>query len=151
MTKHHTKTDALLDDLLKDCDSPKDILGENGLLKGLTKRIVQRAPLAERTNHLGYVPHARSRPKGEDTRNGTSAKTVQTDQAAVELEVPRDRAGTFEPSVVKKRERRLEGFDDKSWCCMPMDSRLGKSKGISKRCMGPRSPRRSSPPLRMRS
>jgi len=113
MTKAHTKTDDLLDALLKDCESPEDILGEHGLLKGLTKRLVERALAAELTNHLGYVPHARNHGKSGNTRNGTTAKTVETDQGPVELAVPRDRAGTFEPAVVKKRQRRLEGFDDK--------------------------------------
>jgi transposase-like protein len=112
MTKFNTKTDALLDDLLQDCDSPEDILGEHGLLKGLTKRLVERALQAELTTHLGYAPHARHATNG-NTRNGTSAKNVETDQGPVELAVPRDRAGTFEPTVVKKRQRRLEGFDDK--------------------------------------
>lgn len=113
MTKKETKTDALLDDLLQDCDSPEDILGEHGLLKGLTKRLVERALAAELTNHLGYAPHARTNSNEGNTRNGTSAKTVQTDQGPLALAVPRDRAGTFEPTVVPKRQRRLEGFDDK--------------------------------------
>ena len=113
MAKPDTKTDALLDDLLKDCESPEDILGEHGLLKGLTKRLVERALQAELTNHLGYAPHARHQVKNGNVRNGTSAKTVETDQGPMELQVPRDRAGTFEPAVVKKRQRRLEGFDDK--------------------------------------
>ncbi len=113
MSKPDTKTDALLDDLLKGCDSPEDILGEHGLLKGLTKRLVERALQAELTNHLGYAPHARSQSQDRNSRNGSSAKTIQTDQGPVELAVPRDRAGTFEPKVVPKRQRRLEGFDDK--------------------------------------
>ncbi len=113
MTKFNTKTDALLDDLLKDCESPEDILGDHGLLKGLTKRLVERALQAELTEHLGYAPHVRQETKSGNTRNGTSAKTVATDQGPVELDIPRDRAGTFEPTVVKKRQRRLEGFDDK--------------------------------------
>ena len=113
MTKPNTKTDALLDDLLKDCESPEAILGEHGLLKGLTKRLVERALAAELTNHLGYVPHARHQAQNGNVRNGTSAKTVETDQGPMELAVPRDRAGTFEPTVVQKRQRRLDGFDDK--------------------------------------
>ena len=113
MTKKSTKTDALLDDLLQHCDSPEDILGEHGLLKGLTKRLVERALAAELTNHLGYAPHARHQAQSGNVRNGTSAKTVETDQGPVELAVPRDRLGTFDPTVVKKRQRRLEGFDDK--------------------------------------
>ncbi len=114
MTKANTKTetDALLDDLLKDWDSPADILGEHGLLKSLTKRLVERALAVELTNHLGYAPHARHQAQNGNVRNGTSAKTVETDQGPVELAVPRDRAGTFDPTVVKKRQRRLEGFDD---------------------------------------
>ncbi len=113
MTKNHTKTDALLDDLLKDCESPADILGEHGLLKGLTKRLVERALQAELTHHLGYAPYGRTQAKANNARNGTSAKTIETDQGPVALTVPRDRAGTFEPAVVQKRQRRLEGFDDK--------------------------------------
>jgi transposase-like protein len=113
MTKPDTKTDALLDDLLQGCESPEEILGEHGLLKGLTKRLVERALAAELTNHLGYVPHARHQAQNGNVRNGTSAKTVETDQGPMELAVPRDRAGTFEPTVVKKRQRRLDGFDDK--------------------------------------
>lgn len=68
---------------------------------------------AELTTHLGYAPHARSPSKSANARNGSSPKTVQTEQGPVDLAVPRDRAGTFEPTVVKKRQRRLEGFDDK--------------------------------------
>ena len=113
MTKKSTKTDALLDDVLQHCDSPEDILGEHGLLKGLTKRLVERALAAELTNHLGYAPHARHQAQSGNVRNGTSAKTVETDQGPVELAVPRDRLGTFDPTVGKKRQRRLEGFDDK--------------------------------------
>ena len=113
MTKKDAKTDALLDDLLQDCESPEDILGEHGLLKGLTKRLVERALHAELTTHLGYAPHVRTKTKEGNTRNGMSVKTVQTEQGPVALTIPRDRAGTFEPTVVKKRQRRLEGFDDK--------------------------------------
>ncbi len=113
MTKANTKTDVLLDDLLKECESPEDMLGEHGLLKGLTKRLVERALAAELTNHLGYAPHVRNQTKGINTRNGTTPKRVQTEQGPVDLAIPRDRAGTFEPTVVPKRQRRLEGFDDK--------------------------------------
>lgn len=113
MTKQDTKPDALLDDLLPGCESPEEILGEHGLLEGLTKRLVERALAAELTTHLGYAPHARPPSKAGNARNGSSPKTVQTEQGLVDLAVPRDRAGTFEPTVVKKRQRRLEGFADK--------------------------------------
>ena len=111
MTKHDTQTDALLDDLLQGCESPEEILGEQGLLKGLTKRLVERALAAELTTHLGYAPHARPPSKSDNARKGSTPKTIQTEQGPVDLAVPRDRAGTFEPTVVKKRQRRLEGFD----------------------------------------
>ena len=113
MTKPDTKTDALLDELLQGCESPEEILGEHRLLKGLTKRLVERALATELTTHLGDAPHARLPSKGDNARNGSSLKTVQTKQGPIDLAVPRDRAGTFEPTVVKKRQRRLEGFDGK--------------------------------------
>jgi putative transposase len=112
MTTHDTRTDALLDDLLPGGESPEEILGEQGLLKGLTKRVVDRALATELTTHLGDAPHARPPSKPGHARNGSSPKTVQTEQGPIDLAVPRDRAGTFEPTVVKKRQRRLEGFAD---------------------------------------
>ncbi len=98
---------------MQDCDLPEEILGEHGLLKRLPKQLVERALAAELTNHLGYAPHARPQSQSGNVRHGTSAKTVETDQGPVELAIPRDRAGTFDPAVVPKRQRRLEGFDDK--------------------------------------
>ena len=113
MTSVSTKQEALLDELLKDYTSPQDILGEHGLLKHLTKRLVERALEAELTAHLGYAPHARQSPGDGNSRNGKSQKTVQTDTGPYDLAVPRDRNGSFEPQLVKKRQRRLDGFDDK--------------------------------------
>lgn len=107
------KQDALIDELLKGCQDPKDILGQNGLLKQLTKRLVERTLQGELTDHLGYGPY---KPEGRGSgncRNGSGQKTVQTDSGAIPVEVPRDRNGSFEPQLVKKRQRRLEGFDDK--------------------------------------
>jgi len=107
------KTDALLDELLAGCSSPQEVLGEHGLLKQLTKRVVERALEAELSEHLGYERHA---PEGRgvgNSRNGKSKKTVQSEAGQFEIEVPRDRDGSFEPQLVKKRQRRLEGFDDK--------------------------------------
>ena len=113
MTSAKTRHDALLDELLKGYTDPKDILGEHGLLKQLTKRVVERALDAELTAHLGYAPHVRHGNAEGNARNGTSAKTVQTDTGPLPLEVPRDRKGRFLPRLVPKRQRRLEGFDDK--------------------------------------
>jgi putative transposase len=113
MTSAKTKHDALLDELLKDYTDPKDILGEHGLLKQLTKRVMERALDAELTAHLGYATHVRHGSEAGNTRNGTTPKTVQTDTGPLRLEVPRDRQGRFLPRLVPKRQRRLEGFDDK--------------------------------------
>lgn len=106
------KTDALLDELLKDCRSPEDILGKHGLLKQLTQRLVERALAGELTAHLGYEPHEKEPTGRENTRNGHSAKCLQTETGPLAIEVPRDRAGSFEPQLVKKRQRRLSGLDD---------------------------------------
>lgn len=113
MTSIEKKTDELLDELLKDCNSPKEVLGEHGLLKQLSKRLVERALEAELSEHLGYAPHARAGWGSGNSRNGKSKKRVQSEAGAFEIEVPRDRNGNFEPQLVKKHQRRLEGFDEK--------------------------------------
>jgi transposase-like protein len=113
MASDKSKQDALIDELLKECQDPKDILGQNGLLKQLTKRLVERTLQGELTDQLGYRPY---KPEGRgsgNSRNGSGQKTVQIDSGAIAIEVPRDRNGSFEPQLVKKRQRRLEGFDDK--------------------------------------
>lgn len=111
MTKSQRNEEALLDELLKGCDDPKDILGENGLIRQLQKRLVEKALAAELTEHLGHEHNATKR--GSNTRNGTSSKRVTTASGQVEIDVPRDREGSFEPQLIKKRQRRLEGFDEK--------------------------------------
>jgi putative transposase len=113
VTNKPEKTDELLDELLKGCDSPEEILGEQGLLKQLTKRLVERALEAEMAEHLGYLPPARAGWGSGNSRNGKSKKQVQGEAGAFEIEVPRDRNARFEPRLVKKGQRRLEGFDDK--------------------------------------
>jgi len=113
MTRNKSKQDALIDELLEDVEDPKDILGKNGLLKQLTKRLVERTLEAEMTDHLGYEPHEQKGRGTGNSRNGKGSKTVQSDTEAIDIQVPRDRNGTFEPKLVKKRQRRLEGFDDK--------------------------------------
>jgi putative transposase len=105
-------TDKYLDDLLKG-KTPEEILGEGGVLKDLTRRLVERALEGEMTDHLGYEPNA---PEGKGTgnsRNGRTKKSVKTDTGEIDIEVPRDRAADFEPQIVKKRQRRLPGFDEK--------------------------------------
>jgi putative transposase len=113
MARAKSKQDALIDELLKECKDPKDILGKNGLLKQLTKRLVERTLQAELTDHLGYEPHAAEGRGSGNCRNGNGQKSLQSDSGSIAIEVPRDRNGSFEPQFVKKRQRRLEGFDDK--------------------------------------
>jgi transposase-like protein len=86
------------------------LTGEGGLLQQLTKRILESALEGEITDHLGHEKHERT--ESGNTRNGTRSKTVITDVGPVEIEVPRDRAGSFEPQIVKKRQRRLGGVDE---------------------------------------
>jgi len=89
------------------------LVGPGGLLAGLTKTVLETALEAEMTEHLGYEPHDPAGHHSGNSRNGTRSKTVLTDIGPVELDVPRDRAGEFEPVIVPKRKRRLGGVDDK--------------------------------------
>ncbi len=120
MTKANTKTDALLDDLLQDCESPEDILREHGLLKSLTKRLLERALAAELTNHLGYAPHVRTPTKSGNTRNGTSAKTVETAQGPVELKVPRIAPAPLSRWSLNNGNDGWRALMTRGWLCMPM-------------------------------
>jgi putative transposase len=106
------ETDKLLDALIKG-KSAEEILGQDGILKQLSKRLVERALEAEMSEHLGYEKHAAAGRNSGNSRNGKTSKTVTTDTGEIELEVPRDRNGEFEPQIVPKGRRRLEGFDDK--------------------------------------
>jgi putative transposase len=103
----------LIDELLKDYEAPQDILGEGGLLKELTKAIIERCLETELDNHLGYPKHGRKGSVLGNTRNGHSQKTLKGEQGHVDIKVPRDRRSSFEPQLVKKGQTRLEGFDVK--------------------------------------
>ncbi|NPU95540.1 MAG: IS256 family transposase [Gammaproteobacteria bacterium] len=114
MTNLTEKQQALLDELLKDFKGDaKDLLGQHGLIKQITKRALESALEGELTDHLGYEPHAPTGKNSGNSRNGRSRKTVKTAEGEISLEVPRDRNGSFEPQIVRKRQRRLEGLDDK--------------------------------------
>ena len=104
-------TEAVLDELLKDYEKPDDLLGQNGLLKQLQKRLLEKAMGAELTVHLGYGKHAPAGKNSGNSRNGTSPKTLKGEFGHLELATPRDRNGTFEPQIVAKGQRRFEGFD----------------------------------------
>jgi hypothetical protein len=88
------------------------LTGEGGLLQQLTKRVIEAAMDGEITDHLGYEKHDPAGKDGGNSRNGSRAKTVLTDVGPVEISVPRDRDGSFEPQIVRKRQRRLTGVED---------------------------------------
>ncbi|WP_416069847.1 IS256 family transposase [Streptomyces sp. AK02-01A] len=88
------------------------LTGEGGLLQQLTKRVLESALEGEITDHVGYDKHDAAGKNSGNSRNGTRSKTVLTDVGPVEARVPRDTAGTFEPQIVKKRQRRLTGVDE---------------------------------------
>ena len=106
-------SDQVIDELLAGARTEEEIVGPGGVLARLTKRLVERALSAELSEHLGYEPH-REPPGGVgNTRNGSTAKTLATEHGPVRIETPRDRNGGFEPQLVRKGQRRFEGFDDK--------------------------------------
>jgi putative transposase len=105
--------DEVIDQLLAGARTEEEIAGPDGLLAQLTKRLIERAMEVELTDHLGYEPHREPPGGAGNTRNGTSAKTLVTEHGKVGLDAPRDRDGSFEPRIVRKRQRRFQGFDDK--------------------------------------
>src|SRR3954469_580249 len=102
--------DGALDDAVRGL-RPEELSGPGGLLSQLAGRVVEAALEAEMTDHLGHPPGGR--PQGPNLRNGSTAKTVQTDLGPVEINTPRDRDGSFEPKLVAKRQTRLAGLDAK--------------------------------------
>lgn len=107
-----TLSDDLIDSLLKSSD-PTTLLAKDGLLSHLRARLVERALQAEMTEHLGYEKYAASGRDGGNSRNGQTTKTLKTDDGEIEISVPRDRDGNFEPKLVKKRQTRMPGLDEK--------------------------------------
>ena len=105
--------DELVDELLGGAKTEEEIFGQGGLFNQLTKRLVERAMEVELTDHLGYEPHQEPPGGAGNTRNGSTPKTLATEHGPVPIETPRDRQGTFEPKIVRKRQRRFEGFDEK--------------------------------------
>ena len=105
--------EQLVDDLVEQARmSGLQLTGEGGLLAQLTKRVLESALEGEITDHLGYDKHDPAGHNGGNSRNGTRSKTVLTEVGPVEIDVPRDRDGTFEPRIVRKRQRRLSGVED---------------------------------------
>ena len=108
-----TITPELLDQLLANYEKPEDLTGENGLFKQLKKGLIERALGAELTEHLGYEKGDPAGRGSGNSRNGTSSKTILTEDGEIEITVPRDRAGSFEPQLIAKGQTRFDGFDDK--------------------------------------
>lgn len=104
---------ALLDQLLAGCQKPEDLLAPGGAFNRLRKRLIERLLGAELDTHLGYVKGQKAVAEDGNHRNGYSAKTVLGEDGPVALDIPRDRLGTFEPQLIKKGQRRFEGFDQK--------------------------------------
>ncbi|KYG51839.1 transposase [Streptomyces sp. WAC04657] len=105
--------DRLIDELVSRAQAEGlQLTGEGGLLQQLTKRLLESALEGEITDHLGYDKHDPAGKDGGNSRNGTRVKTVLTDVGPVEISVPRDRDGSFEPKIVKKRQKRLTGVDE---------------------------------------
>ncbi|MDA0313523.1 MAG: transposase, partial [Gemmatimonadetes bacterium] len=92
---------AILDRLIQG-KGPAEIMGPGGVVKDLTRRLVERVLEGEMTSHLGYEKHAQVGRDGGNSRNGKTSKLVKTDTSDIDLEVPRDREGTFDPVMVAK-------------------------------------------------
>jgi transposase-like protein len=103
----------LLDELLKDYKGPDDFYGPDGIMKQLSKALIERMMEAELTEQLGYEKSESGEKKTSNRRNGKTSKTLRTDQGSMEIEVPRDRNGEFEPIIIPKHQREWRGFDDK--------------------------------------
>jgi putative transposase len=105
--------DGVVDELLAGARGEEEVVGPGGLLSQLTKRLVERAMEVELTDHLGYEPHLEPPGGAGNARNGSTPKTLVTEHGPVQIDTPRDRNGSFEPQIVRKRQRRFEGFDEK--------------------------------------
>src|ERR1700683_969771 len=108
--KRKTISDELIDELLKQGRTAEDV---NGLLKQLTKAVLERALQGELTHHLGYAKHDPAGHNSGNSRNGVTSKTVKGEFGEIVVETPRDRNGSFEPQILGKHQTRFDGFDDK--------------------------------------
>ncbi len=102
-----------VEEALSQCKTLEDISGKNGLLKRMLKEMTEQILEAELTDHLGYEKHSAEGSNSGNSRNGKTAKTVRSDFGEVKIETPRDRNGTFEPAIVKKRQSDISYFDEK--------------------------------------
>jgi putative transposase len=98
---------------LNNCKSMDDLVGKNGLLQRLLGAMVEQMLEQEMEDHLGYAKHSIEGRNSGNSRNGKNSKTVQSSYGPLELDVPRDREGEFDPQLIKKRQRNISSFDDK--------------------------------------
>jgi putative transposase len=106
-------SNEVIDELLAGASTEEEIAGPGGVLAQLTKRLIERALEVEMTEHVGYEPHCEPPGGAANQRNGAPPKTLITEHGKIQINAPRDRDGSFEPKIVKKRQRRFVGFDDK--------------------------------------
>ena len=103
----------LLDELLKEYSSPDDMFGSDGILQQLTKALVERAMQSELSHHLGYEKNSADGKNSGNSRNGSFPKTIKGKRGQMQIDVPRDRKGDYQPQIIKKGQTRFDGFDDK--------------------------------------
>ncbi len=103
----------IIDELLKNYKKPEDLLGDKGLFKELQKALLERVLEGEMTHHLGYKKSEVKGRNSGNSRNGTSGKRLKGEYGEMDIKVPRDRNGDFDPQFIKKRQTRFDGFDDK--------------------------------------
>jgi transposase-like protein len=142
-----TISKEVLDELLKDCKRPDDLLGESGLMKELRIKLMERMLGAELTAHLGYEAGQEAPPDQANRRNGSSAKVLKGQDGEIPISVPRDRDGSFLPELVKKGQTRIDGMDAKIIRCPAGDLRSKSAERGSlcrwfDRSRHPRPPRR---------
>jgi transposase-like protein len=103
----------VLDEILRDCHGPEDFYGPEGIMKQLTKALVERTMEAELTEQLRHEKHDQAVKSTANRRNGKTGKELRTENGPMEIAVPRDREGVFKPQIVPKHQKAFRGFDDK--------------------------------------
>jgi len=107
-----TDIKKLAEDLIKDCENPIELFHDGGFLDQLKAKLIEKAMNCEMDQHLGYEKHDQAGNNSGNSRNGNYKKTIKSKNGELEINVPRDRNGNFEPKIIPKHQRRFEGFDD---------------------------------------
>ena len=107
-------SNEMLDELLGNAKTQDDLFGQDGIMKQISKRFMERLLEMEMTNHLGYEKYTPQGQNSGNSRNGKTKKTVKTGNGDIEIQVPRDRASEFQPVLVEKRQSHLKGSSDAS-------------------------------------